>query len=90
LAGYAVETLAGPPGTSGAATVDRSYRSPELRAVAGRVAANWAITDSSRLDFIVDGPDGPFTLVGIGRALRATCTAAVRTTSIRAKRFSPR
>jgi len=71
LAGYAVETLAGPPATSGAATVDRSYRSPELRAAAGRVARELAITGFFAVDFIVDGPDRPFTLVGIGRALRA-------------------
>jgi len=71
LAGYAVETLAGPPGTSGMATVDRSYRSPELRAVAARVAGELGITGFFAADFIVGGPGGRSTLVGMGRALRA-------------------
>ena len=71
LAGYAVETLAGPPGVSGAATVDRSHRSPELRATATRVAGELGITGFFALDFIVGKSGAHSGPVGIGRALRA-------------------
>ena len=69
LTGYAGEKLVGNPEPKGPPTVNRYYRSPELRQIAERLASGFGITGFFSPEFIEQATTGTPYLIEINRRL---------------------